>query len=152
MPYLSMSQRELDKYEVVKRAVRREVTVSKAGELLCLGERQVYRLKARVKQKGAEGLIHGNRGRPSNRRMAETERRRIIKLLRWRYSDFKPTHASEKLDEVHGLKKDPKTVRQIMTAEGLWQPRRQKGSEYRCSRPRKEHCGEMEQFDGSYER
>jgi len=37
-----------------------------------------------------------------------------------------------------------------MATEGLWKPRKQKGSEYRCSRPRKEYYGEMEQFDGSY--
>jgi hypothetical protein len=30
-------------------------------------------------------------------------------------------------------------------------PRKRKNSDYRCSRPRKEHYGEMEQFDGSYE-
>jgi hypothetical protein len=151
MNYISMSQKELDKYDVVKRTIRREITVKKAGELLGLSERQIYNLKVKVKEKGAEGLIHGNRGKPGNRRMPETERRRIINLLTRHYSDFKPTHASEKLDEVHGLKKDPKTIRLIMIDQGLWKPGKRKASEYRCSRPRKEHYGEMEQFDGSYE-
>lgn len=151
MTYISMSQKDLNKYDVVKRAIRREITAGKAGELLRLCVRQIYRLKAKVKEKGAEGLIHGNRGKPSNRRMSKAERQQIVNLLHWRYSDFRPTHASEKLDEVHGIKKDPKTIRQIMTAEGLWKPRKQKSPEYRCSRLRKEHYGEMEQFDGSYE-
>ena len=152
MTYISMSQRDLNKYDVIKRAIRKEITAKKAGEFLRLCERQIYRLKDKVKKKGAEGLIHGNRGRPSNRRMPETERLQIVNLLHRRYSDFKPTHASEKLEEVHGIKKDPKTIRQIMTKEGLWTPKKQRGSDYRCSRPRKEHYGEMEQFDGSYER
>ncbi|MBU2577350.1 helix-turn-helix domain-containing protein, partial [Patescibacteria group bacterium] len=147
-----MSQKELNKYDVIKRALRKEITAKKAGELLQLCVRQIYRLKAKVKEKGAEGLIHGNRGKRSNRRMPEVEHRQIVNLLHWRYSDFKPTHASEKLRDIHGIDKDPKTIRLIMTAERLWKPRRQKGSEYRCSRPRKEHYGEMEQFDGSYER
>lgn len=146
-----MSQKDLNKYDVIKRAIRKEITALKAGELLRLCERQIYYLKARVKKRGAEGLIHGNRGKPSNRRIPDIERHQIANFLRWRYSDFRPTHASEKLKENHGIDRDPKTVRQIMIDEGLWKPRRQRKVEYRCSRPRKEHYGEMEQFDGSYE-
>lgn len=37
-----------------------------------------------------------------------------------------------------------------MTTEGLWKPRKQRKVEYRSQRPRKEHYGEMQQFDGSY--
>jgi len=151
MTYISMSQKDLNRYEIIKRSIRREITVKKAGEFLSLSDRQIYYLKARVKEKGAEGLIHGNKGKVSNRRIPERERQQIINLLHSRYSDFKPRHATEKIDEVHGIKRDPKTIRQIMINEGLWKPRKQKGSEYRCSRPRKEYYGEMEQFDGSYE-
>lgn len=151
MTYISMSQKELDKYDVIQRTIRKEITAKKAGELLNLCERQIYRLKSQVKKKGAEGLIHGNRGKTSNRRMSETERQQLVNLLHRHYSDFKPTHASEKLRDIHGIDKDPKTIRQIMTAEGLWIPRKRRGSEYRCSRPRKDCYGEMEQFDGSYE-
>jgi len=146
-----MSQKELDKYEVIQRSLRKEITVQKAAELLRLSERQIYRLRAKVKEKGAQGLIHGNRGKPSNRRMPERERQKIVKLLHQHYSDFKPTHASEKLDTLHGIKRDPKTIRQIMIEEGLWIPKKRKSPDYRSSRPRKEHYGEMEQFDGSYE-
>lgn len=150
MIYISMSQRDLSKYDAVQGSIRKEITVKKAGELLRITERQVYNLRVKVKKNGAEGLIHGNRGKPSNRRMPEKERQEIVNILRRHYSDFRPTHASEKLRDIHGLDKDPKTIRLIMTAEGLWKPKRQKGAEYRSSRLRKEHCGEMEQFDGSY--
>lgn len=150
MIYISMSQKDLNRYDVIQRAIRKEITVLKAGELLNLCERQIYYLKVMVKKKGTESLIHGNRGKISNRRMPDAERQEIINLLRQRYFDFKPTHASEKLAEVHGLKKDPKTIRQIMIDEGLWKPRKRRRLEYRCSRPRKEHYGEMQQFDGSY--
>lgn len=145
-----MSQKDLNRYDVIKRAIRKEITVKKAGELLYLSERQIYRLKDKVIKKGAEGLIHGNRGKPSNRRIPDKERQQIVQLLHRHYSDFKPTHASEKLENIYGFKRDPKTIRQIMIDEELWKPRKQKKPEYRCSRPRKEHYGEMEQFDGSY--
>ena len=146
-----MSQKDLNKLDVIQRAIRQEITVEKAGKLLGLCERQIYYLKAEVKKKGAKGLIHGNKGKLSNRRIPDTERKQIINILRKRYADFKPTHASEKLDEIHNLKRDSKTIRTIMTDEGLWKPKKQKHSEYYCSRPRKEYYGEMEQFDGSYE-
>lgn len=151
MTYISMSQKDLNRYDVIKRAIRKEITVKKAGELLGLTERQVYNLKAVVKDRGAEGLIHGNRGKRSNRSIPDKERKKIIQLLHSKYSDFQPTHAAEKLETLHGIKRDPKTIRQIMTTEGLWKPRKQRKTEYRCQRPRKEHYGEMEQFDGSYE-
>jgi len=146
-----MSQRDLNKYDVLQSSLRKEITVKKAGELLHLTERQIYNLRAKVREKGAEGLIHGNRGKPSNRRMPEAERQQIISLLHRHYPDFKPTHASEKLDNLHGIKRDPKTIRQIMIDEGLWIPRKRKKPDYHSFRPRKEHYGEMEQFDGSYE-
>ena len=38
-----------------------------------------------------------------------------------------------------------------MITEGLWIPKKHKKPDYRRLRPRKEHYGEMEQFDGSYE-
>lgn len=151
MTLISMSQKELNKYEVVKRSIEKDITVQKASDLLRLTERQIYNLRSAVKSGGAASLIHGNRGKPSNRRIPEAERRQIVKLLLERYVDFKPTHASEKLKEVHGLDRDPKTVRQIMINEEIWTPKKQKSPEYRCSRLRKEHYGEMEQFDGSYE-
>ncbi len=82
--------------------------------------------------------------------MPDKEYRQIANLLHQKYADFHPTYASEKLDEIHNLKKDPKTIRQIMINEELWAPKKHRKVDYRCSRPRKEHYGEMEQFDGSY--
>ena len=146
-----MPQKELNRYDIIQSSLRKEITVKKAGELLDLSERQIYRLRAKVKEKGAEGVIHGNRGKPSNRKIPESERQKIIKLLSRHYSDFKPTHASEKLDTLHGIKRDPKTIRKIMIEEGLWIPKKRKKPDYRSFRPRKEYYGEMQQFDGSYE-
>jgi transposase-like protein len=73
-------------------------------------------------------------------------------LLHRHYYDYGPTFASEKLATSHRLKRDPKTIRQIMIEQKLWQPKKKKnGSEYRAWRQRKANYGEMVQFDGSYE-
>lgn len=152
MTFLSMSQRELDKYEIIKRTIRGELTVKDAARRLVLSVRHTKRLKAVVRQHGPAGLIHGNRGKPGNRRLADNKRAEIIKLLKKHYYDFGPTFASEKLETNHGLDLDPKTIRQIMMAEKLWQPLAKPDKQtHRSWRERKSAYGEMIQFDGSYE-
>jgi hypothetical protein len=148
--FLTMSHKELTKYDIIKRLLRKDINGTTAAELIGLSIRQTKRLKAAVKKYGPEALIHGNRGRQSNRRLPDKERQKIIKLLGKYYYDFWPTHASEKLKELHDISHDPKTIRQIMIDEELWKPRRVKRREHREWRQRSARYGEMEQFDGSY--
>jgi len=149
--YISMSQKELDKLEIIKKSLRKEIIVQEAAKLIDLSERQVYRLRAKIKEQGAQGLVHGNRGKSSNHRMPVQEQEAIVKLLNKYYADFRPTHASEKLAEKHNLTKHPTTIRQIMIQAGLWQPRKQRRANYYSRRPRQPFFGQMIQFDGSYE-
>ncbi|MEK6684453.1 MAG: ISNCY family transposase [Nitrospirota bacterium] len=146
-----MSARELDRYEVIQRLIRKEVNGTDAAQLLHLSVRQVKRLKRRVRTRGARGLLHGNRGKPSNRRMPTTERARIITLIKQRYADFGPTLATEQLMNRHRIHRDPTTIRDLLVAEKLWVPKRvPAGSAHRMWRQRRSRYGEMLQFDGSY--
>ncbi len=148
-----MSRKEVNRLDIIKRLLRKEINGTEAAELLKITSRQVRRLKSRVKAFGAKGLTHRARGRKGNRALPENERARIASLLHRRYADFKPTFAAEKLGELHRIHRDPKTVRSIMIAEGLWKPRHRKDNDtHRQWRERKARFGEMEQFDGSYER
>ena len=152
MTLITMSVKEMDRYDIISRLKRQEINGAKAAELLNLSQRQTRRLKAKVKKDGAKGLIHGNRGKPSHNRLADEEKDKIKRLLHKHYYDFGPTLAEEKLRENHHFVHDPKTIRQIMIDEGLWQPRKQKNkSKHRSWRERKASYGEMVQFDGSYE-
>lgn len=152
MTFITMSKKELGRYEIIKRLIRKEINGTKAASLLRLSIRQVRRLKGRVKKYGAKGLLHESRGKSGHNRLGGEERGRIIKLLRQHYHDFGPTFASEKLAEDHHLKHDPKTIRQIMIDEELWKPEKKaNGSIHREWRERKSAYGEMVQFDGSYE-
>ena len=67
---ITMSRRELERYQMIQRSLRREITQAEAGELLELSERHIRRLVKRVRLKGMRGLVHGNRGRPSPRKMS----------------------------------------------------------------------------------
>lgn len=154
MALITMSQKELDRYGIITQLICKEVNEIGAASLLNLSIRQIRRLKTRVKHRGPQGLVHGKRGQPSNNCLAGKEKNKIITLLYKYYSDFKPTFASEKLAELHSIHRDPKTIRQIMITEGLWKPnkKRRRGQEHRSWRERKAYYGEMQQFDGSYEK
>jgi hypothetical protein len=111
----------------------------------------MYRLIERYRSNGRDGLTSkkiGNR----NRSYGTDDRQRITKLVRELYTDFGPTMACEKLEEVHRIKVSPETLRKWMMAEGLWTDRA--GRQPRIYSPRKprERRGELVQVDGSYHR
>ena len=58
-----MTRNELRRLEVVRLACDGAMNNREAAELLGLCTRQIIRLKNRFRQKGADGLIHGNAGR-----------------------------------------------------------------------------------------
>ena len=149
--YITMSQKEVKKYDIIKKTIDKELNGTKAAQLLNLTTRQVRRLKKRVKEKGIKGLIHGHRGQPGNRSLLGSEKQKIIKLLHKDYHDFGPTLATEKLDERHGIKRNKNTIRSIMIKEGLWKAKQKTKDQYREWRQRKACFGEMVQYDGSYE-
>lgn len=148
---ITMSQKQFSRYDIIKNLIDGFINGTEAAKQISLSVRQIRRLKVRVKKYGHKGIIHGNKGRQSNRHFPDDTVKKIIDLLEKKYSDFHPTHASEMLDENHDIQINKESVRQIMIKEKLWKPKpRRTNKEYRSWRPRKEYYGEMEQFDGSY--
>jgi hypothetical protein len=122
--------------------------VTAASGLLGLSLRQARRVWKRFKAAGARGLVHGLRGRASNRRFAEAFRARVIKRHQERYPDFGPTLACEKLSE-DGLAVSPDTLVAILKERHLWVRRRRHGR-HRRRRERRSCFGAMVQMDGSH--
>jgi hypothetical protein len=139
---ITMTRRELERYQVIQRSLKRDITQAKAGELLELSERHIRRLIKRVRLRGIRGLVHGNRGRPSPRKMSQELVERIASIIGERYSDFTPLHAAEKLWERHKVRVSREKVRLIMMAKGLWRRRRRRKADH-VWRERKPHAGEM---------
>src|SRR5450759_272750 len=103
MGELRMSLKERDRLDVMARVKRGELTVLEASGLLGLSERQSWRIWKCFGVQGAAGLVHGLRGRASNRRFPEEFRARVIKGQQERYPDFGPKFACEKLAEELSL-------------------------------------------------
>jgi len=149
--YITMSQKEVKKYDIIKKLINKEVNGSEASKLLNLTIRHTRRLKKRVKRDGIKGLIHASRGQTSNRAIPDEEKQKIVSLLHKHYYDFGPTLAMEKLEERHNIKRDKGTIRTILIEEELWKPKQKKKEKHRQWRQRKASYGEMMQYDGSYE-
>jgi len=146
---LTMSEKELTRLEVMKRLEEKRMRQREGAERLGVSIRHIKRLQKAYREKGAEGLISKRRGKPSNNRLKDEVKRKVLDLIRKRYEGFGPTLAHEKLTEVHAIKISVESVRQIMIAEKLWKPRRAKRPEVHQMRERRACLGELVQIDGS---
>jgi len=144
-----MSIREVRHLKVVQLVIDRRTTEKAAALMLGISDRQVRRLVKAVREGGDRGVIHGLRGRSSNRRFPESLREKVLMLYRERYPDFGPTLATEKLFEREDIKVSDETLRTWLIEAGLWKKRR-KRSAFRQWRPRRECFGQMVQMDGSH--
>jgi len=145
---LRMSGKERDRLKVMAALRERRLRQVEAARRLGLSVRQVRRILARYRAEGDAGLVHRARGRPSNRRLPDLLRRRVMAQVARAYRDFGPTLAAEKLWERDGLGVSRETLRQWMVAEGLWKPRRP-ARQVHLWRPRRSSFGELVQMDTS---
>ena len=146
-----MTDKDTFRFGVINDLNNNKMGISQATVMLGLSKRQIKRIRKKVREEGTEGVIHKGRDKIGNRKMSEETRTKMEELLKETYSDFGPTFASEKLEDNHGIIISKETVRSIMVEIGLRKVKpRKDNKEYRAWRPRKEHYGEMQQFDGSY--
>lgn len=140
---------DMDRLYVIKQALAKQVTWAEAGERLGLKWRQVGRLCARVRTEGNAGILHKNKGRPSNRRLNDEVLSQAMGAVHDElWEGFKPTFAREKLLELYGLRIGLETLRKTMIATGAWHGR-QRGARHRAWRERRSCIGMLVQLDGS---
>jgi len=146
-----MTEKELSRYEVIKRLLNKEINGTDVAKQIGVSGRQVRSIKARVIKEGAKGVIHAGRGKKSNRCLPVEKIKGIEIIIKKNYRDFGPTFAAEKLLENHQITISKEKLRKLMSAWGLWKPKRRKRVKHKhLWRLRKDNFGEMEQFDGSY--
>jgi hypothetical protein len=149
-----MSEKEVRRAGVMARVKTGELRLTAASEMLRIGYRQAKRLWKRYRAEGSKGLVHRSAGRRSSRAKPDKFRKKVLGLVRAKYSGdaerrFGPTLAAEHLSEDDGLEVNAETLRLWMLEEGLWN-RRRKRKEHRKRRERKKHFGELVQLDGSF--
>lgn len=151
MGLIAMSERDLQRIEILSKVIAGRMTMVSAAHVLDLSERQVRRLLERIRTGGAASIRHKAIGRPSNNRISDGVRDYAMTLVRERYADFGPTLATEKLAERDGLRVSRETLRGWMVETGLWLSRKQRRT-FHQPRLRREAYGELVQIDGSEHR
>lgn len=144
---IAMSQRERDLLKVMVPVLEGQRSQAEAARLAGLSVRQIRRIQRKLEAGGDELLVHGLRGKPSNRQFKAVLRRQVLAVYRQQFAGFGPTFAVEKLGEL-GLEVSPDTLRRWLIEEGLWQRRRRRES-HRSRRPRRACFGELVQMDAS---
>src|ERR1700724_3164556 len=149
-----MSERELMRATVLAQVKSGAWRLVQAAERMDLSYRQAKRLWKRYRSNGAAGLVHRSAERASNRARPKKVRRKVVSLIRQKYSGevgqrFGPTLAAEHLASEDQVGICVAAVRRWMLAEGLWS-RERKVREHRQRRARREHFGELVQLDGSF--
>ena len=145
---LRMSIREHLRAEVCQQLLAKKISEQAAAKRLGVSTRQVRRLKKRLAQEGAAGIIHRLRGRPANRKTDADIQTQVGNLYRETYRGWNLAHFSEWLKAKHGIDLSRETVRQILLNEPE-RPRRKPRDPHRRWRERRAQEGELVQLDTS---
>jgi hypothetical protein len=148
---IKLTPLERERYDCIRSCIDRDITNAEAAARLGLKVRQVQNLKRAVEKDGEQGILHGSRGRISNRAThPETVSMVTVFLKNEKHCDFGPTFAQEQLVK-QGVILCTETLRSLMIKEKLWKPKARRGPAiHREWRPRMSMRGELVQFDGSY--
>jgi hypothetical protein len=145
---IALRQRERDRLKVLHEVREGYLTQVEAARRLEVSDRQVRRLLIRMGDSGDRALVHGLRGRASNRNLALAFEQKIMGRVRQRYADFGPTLAAEHLAKEN-LLVSRETLRKWMVKAVLWRPRRQRVKNVHVWRERRAGFGELVMQDSS---
>jgi len=116
---IAMSQKERQRYHLLEMVIGGKITLKETDKQMGVSYRQAKRLKKKLISEGAEGLIHGNRGRPSPRALSHELAETILDLSLTKYTNFNDTHFTEKLGEEEGITVSRDTVRRLRRTNGI---------------------------------
>jgi len=147
---ITLTQQEHKRMQVLSRVLDGVLCGREAARLLGLSPRHVRRLRRRLERHGPAAFAHGNRGRPSPRRLAEGIRARILSLARTVYAGVNDHQLTELLADREGIRVSRKTVQRLLRAAGIGSPRTRRPPRHRRRRDRMPQAGLLVQMDGSH--
>jgi hypothetical protein len=75
-----MRQKQLQRWHLMKMVEVGKITLKEAGERIGVSYRQAKRIGRAIRERGMKGLVHGNRGRPSNHGIEKSLRKKVLEL------------------------------------------------------------------------
>ena len=150
MERIAMSQEERDDLDWLKRAKDGSISQREAAKKMGVSDRWVRTLLKRMNQQGDAVVVHGLRGRPSNRKLpAKTQKQAMKILTQPDWHDFGPTFAAEQLAKRYQIQVGKETLRGWMREAGLWKSKSRRLEQVHGWRPRRSAFGELVQWDTS---
>jgi len=138
-------------YEVLTKANDGILTVAEAAQILELSERQIQRLKKKVREGGAAALIHGNTGNKSRAKVSHEQKADILNIKRNEtYKSANITHFAELLDEHHDIHLSRSTVRRILLSGNEKSPLTRRRFKLHKRRKRRPQQGLLLQTDATH--
>ncbi len=119
MEVITLSQKEITRYQVIKDSLDRKLSNNKAATLLGLSKRQIIRLKHKVRRDNLMGIVHGNCGRTPKIAIDKETKEIILNLYISTYNGFNVSHFGEFLKEAHGINISRETLRNLLLTYGL---------------------------------
>jgi transposase len=148
---ISLSRKEQRRLMVLNQVQLGKITAREAAERLDLSERQVRRLLAGFREKGAGALAHGNRGRKPAISFPEALKARVLELAAQPlYAGCNDTHLTELLAQREGIVVSRATVRSWLRSAGRPSPRKRRPARYRKCRERAPREGLLLQIDACF--
>lgn len=149
METFTLSRKELHRPGLLKGLCSGRLKNAQVAAALGITVRHLRRLKRRFEAGGARALMHGNRGRPSPRRLPVALRAAVVRFMTTLYVGFNDTHLTEKLREQHGLIVSRESVRRVRQQLGQPPQRARRAPKARRRRVPEAARGALIQVDGS---
>jgi hypothetical protein len=146
---ITLSAKNQARSHTLSRIAEGRLSMADGASLLGLSERQLWRLRRAVGEAGPAGLVHGNTGRASPRRIDPLVRALVVELATTTYAGVNDSHLAELLVEREAIAISRPSLRRILRSAGRASPRRRRAPAHRSRRPRMAAEGLLLQLDGS---
>lgn len=145
-----MTQKQLNKLDIINKAIAGFLTVPEAAAALGLSERQVQRLKKKVREEGAAALVHKNSLKPSHHAIPSDTIQKIISLKKTEaLTDANFTHFREILSEFHAIEISYSSLYQILRDADIKSPKTRRRMKPHRRRKRRSQAGLLLQVDAT---
>ena len=124
METFTLSRKELHRPGLLKALCAGRLKNAQVAAALRITVRHVRRLKRKFEAGGPAALTHGNRARPSPRRLAPEMRDTVLRLMTTVYAGFNDSHLTEKLQEQERLRISRESVRTLFPYTTLFRSRK----------------------------
>lgn len=149
MKSYNITMKDINRYEIIKGWLQKDLDGNQASMLLRVSYRHAFRLKKAFKERGIEGFIPKKRG--GRKSIPESLKEKIAKLFKGKYgSRFNILHFNEKLEEIENIHLSYESIRRILIDKGHHKPKERSKGSYFKRRKRMPKEGMLIQMDSSF--